>query len=93
MTNKSMGKLVIATGIGFAILAFAVAIAQYALHGSVMVGLKGLLPASMLIISGTRLMYGTDAASPISRRAAILVPILGISVVLLIFVGLFALLL
>ena len=92
MTNKSLGKLVTATGIGFCILAVVVAIVQYALHGSVLVGLKGLLPASTLIIAGTRLINGPNAASLISRNVAILTVILGVTATLMISIGLLALL-
>ena len=92
MTNKSLGKIVTGIGIGLSILAVSVMMMQVALHGSVINGLKGFVPASLLIVSGNRLMYGPNAASPVDRQKLILGLLLGIVAALVISVGLLMLL-
>ena len=55
MKKKTIGKLLMGIGIAGILLAVAIAILEFALNGSVFVGLRGISPMSMLIFIGNQL--------------------------------------
>ena len=56
MRNRKVGKVVFALGLVVSVLATAITIAQFALDGSISMAFRGLLPATLLMITGNNLI-------------------------------------